>query len=621
MRGKKHQKIINNCSFLINYCNIAQNSPKHLYLTSMNKLKTLSYILLAASVAGCNGLGKMAKNYSQVKYEVTPNPLELHGDSVAINIKGTYPAKYFAKKVDAELTPMIKSSSAEHNFKSVTTVGEKSKTNATKINYKTGGSFTYTDRIAYTPDMKAADVMVKANGTQGKKSKELGSVKVADGTIVTPLLVRNDEKVIAAKDQFQRITPANYTGVIYYLINTSNVNPNFKWKDAGITNKTQFTQLDSAMKALAVAPYQFKGFNIMGAASPDGTEKLNADLAENRSKSAAKYLADQMTKNLRKQSKANAKMTVKADSSIFSRTTTNEDWAGFQQLMQTSDMPQKDMILRIVASNADANAREVEIKKMGKAYTEIADRVLPKLRRSEITINADKVGRSDEQISALAISNPDSLSVEEILYAGTLTKDNAQKLTIYRNAERIYPQDWRTSNNVGTILFMNGDVDGAMTQFSKADQLNANNPIVKNNIGAVYSRRGDRTNASSNYASASGAGSEVNENMGILAIRNGNYSAAVSNYSGVNSFNAALAKLLAGDKDGAMSTLDASPDKDSAIGMYLKAVISARKGDANGVVSNLQAATAKDASLKAMAAEDREFIKWFKDANFQAAVR
>lgn len=587
----------------------------------MNKLKTLSYILLAVSVAGCNGLGKMAKNYNTVKYEVTPNPLELHGDSVAISIKGTFPAKYFAKKVDAEVTPMVKSSSAEHNFRSVTAVGEKSKSNGTKINYKAGGNFTYSDKVAYTPDMVASDVMVKAVGSKGTTKKDLGSTKVADGVIVTPLLVRNDEKVISAKDQFVRITPANYTATIYYLINTYNINPNFKWKDAGITNKTQFALLDSAMKALSVAPYQFKGFNIMGAASPDGTEQLNAGLAENRSKSAVKYLADVMTKNLRKQSKANAKMTVKADSSIFSRSTTNEDWAGFQQLMSTSDMPQKDMILRIVASNADANSREAEIKKMGKAYTEIADHILPKLRRSEITINADEVGRSDEQISALAISNPDSLSVEEILYAATLTKDLSQKLTIYRSAERIYPQDWRTSNNVGSVLFMNGDVDGAMTQFSKADQLSANNPIVKNNIGAVYSRRGDRAQASSNYSAAAGAGPEVNENMGILAILNGNYSSAVSNYSGVNSFNAALAKLLAGDKDGAMNTLDASSDKDSAIGLYLKAVISARKGDANGVISNLQAATAKDSSLKAKAAEDREFIKWFKDSSFQAAVR
>lgn len=258
---------------------------------------------------------------------------------------------------------------------------------------------------------------------------------------------------------------------------------------------------------------------------------------------------------------------------------------------------------------------------MGKAYTEIADNVLPKLRRSAITINADKVGRSDEQISALAKSNPDSLNVEEILYAASLTTDNNEKLAIYRSAERVYPQDWRTSNNVGSILFATGDVDGALNQFTKADQLSPSNPIIKNNLGAVYSRKGDRTNAAAAFAEANGAGTEVNENMGIIDIRNGNYSAAVGHYSGISSFNAALAKLLAGDKDGAMSTIDASTDKDSAMGSYLKAVISSRKGDNAGVVSNLTAAISKDASLKSKAAEDREFIKLFNDASFKAVVQ
>lgn len=585
----------------------------------MNKLKTLLYVLLGVAVVGCNGLGKMAKNYSQVKHEVTPNPLELHGDSVAINIKGTYPPKYFAKSVDVTVTPVIKSSSAEHSFKSVTMVGEKSKTAGTKINQKAGGSFTYSDKIAYTPDMKAADVMGKSSGSKGKTTKELGSVKIADGTIVTPLLVKADEKVIVGKDNFQRITPANFDGRIFYLINTSNVNSGFKVKQCNINNKTEFALLDSALKALSLAPYSMKGVSIMGNASPDGKEKLNADLASNRATSSAKYVAAQMSAMMSKATKS--KVKISPDSSMFTKNVTNEDWAGFQQLMQESNMTQKDMILRIVASNTDAEAREMEIKKMGKAYTEIADGVLPKLRRSVITLNADKIGRSDAQISALAKSNPDSLSVEEILYAATLTNDRSEKLSIYQTAERLYPQDWRTSNDVGSVLFMNGDLDGAMTQFNKADQLNAGNPIVKNNMGAVYSRKGDRKNASSNYAAAAGAGSEVNENMGIIDIRNGNYSSAVSHFSGTSSFNAALAKLLAGDKDGAMSTLDASSDKDSAMGLYLKAVISARKGDANGVVNNLKSSIQKDASMKAMASEDREFIKWFNDASFKSAVQ
>jgi tetratricopeptide (TPR) repeat protein len=586
----------------------------------MNKLKTLSYFLLGITVVGCNGLGKMAKNYPKVTHEVKPNPLEMHGDSVAVSIKGTYPPKYFANKVDVAVTPYIKSSTAEHNYKTITNVGEKSETAGNKIPAKAGGGFTFTDKIAYTPDMRASDLMIKSLGTKGKTTKELGSVKIADGVITTPLLVRNDEKAIIGKDAFQRVTPANYQGTIYYLINTYNVNKSFKVKSADITNVPEFKMLDSAIMAINTAPYGLKSVSIMGYASPDGKERVNADLAENRSKSAAKYVASQMTSNMRKADKK-SKATVNPDSSMFSRSVTNEDWGGFQAEMSKSDFEQKDMVLRIVSSNSDPEAREMEIKKMGKAYNEIADQILPKLRRSAITLNGERTGRSDEQISALAQSNPDSLSVEEILYAATLTKDNNAKLNIYKTAERLYPQDWRTSNNVGMVMFATGDVDGAMAEFNKADQLSSGNAIVKNNIAAVYSRKGDRANAATNYAAASGAGDEVNHNMGIIDIRNGNYSAAVSHFGNENTFNAALAHLLAGDNEGAMRTLNGSDDNETAMGLYLKAVISARKGDANGVVSNIQASVQKDPSLKAMARDDREFIKWFNDASFKSAVQ
>ena len=578
----------------------------------MKYIKPLSFILIAAAVAGCNGLGKMSKNASLVKYEVTPNPLEEHGDSVAITVKGTYPAKYFAKKVDLNVTPYVKTSTGEHPFKTITEVGEKSPTTTgNKVNSKAGGSFTYADKIAYTPDMRAGEVMVRVKGAQGKKSKDFEPVKIADATIATPMLVQADEKTIAAKDQFKKVVPANFSGQIYYLINTSNVNPNFKVKDANVSNKPEMAAIDSALKALSVAPYTMKNISIMGYASPDGTEKLNAGLAEARSKSSMKYLMAGFKKRKSPQGQ---------DEAFYNLSSTSEDWQGFQQQMAASDMSQKDMILRIVSSNTDPDAREMEIKKMGKGYTEIADKILPKLRRSAITINAEKMSRTDEQISALASSNPDSLSVEELLYAATLTTDNAKKLTIYKSAERIYPQDWRTSNNVGSITFMNGDVDGAMNAFNKADQLSANNPVVKNNLGACYSRKGDRKNAAAMYASASGAGPELNENMGILNIKDGDYSTAVGNYGSTQSFNASLAKLLNGDKDGAMSTIEASPDKDSAAGLYLKAVISARKGDANGVVSNLKGSVAKDPKMKAMAKDDREFIKWYNDASFKSAV-
>jgi Flp pilus assembly protein TadD len=289
--------------------------------------------------------------------------------------------------------------------------------------------------------------------------------------------------------------------------------------------------------------------------------------------------------------------------------------------MEQSDIAMKDVILRVVASNADPEAREMEIKKMGKAYTEIADRILPRLRKSDITFNAEKVGRSDEQIADLAISNPDVLTVEELLYAGALTEDLNRQKTIYENAERIYPQDYRVANNLGVVHFRLGDRDAAMRQFEKANQLQADNAIVSNNMGAVYMSRNDRAKATERYTAASGAGSEVGENMAAIHILNGKYSAAVSSCSGANTFNCALAKLLNGDQSGASSTLIASPDSDTAIGLYLMAVINARKGDKPALMNNLNASISKDSNMKAMAKDDREFIKWFNDSDFKAAVQ
>lgn len=576
----------------------------------MKYYKIISLFVIAAAVAGCNGLGKMSKNAGTVKYEVTPNPLEMHGDSVAITVKGTYPPKYFAKKVTLTVTPTLKSASGEKAFKSINIVGEKVEGNGTKINMKSGGSFTYTDKMAYTSDMRAADVMVTIKGMKGKTTKDLPSTKIADATITTPLLVKSDEKVLIGKDNFQRITPVTYDGRLYYPVNVSNVNAGFSHKKSGISNKTESAVLDSILKTCSAPNMNLKSVDVMGNASPDGKIDLNTKLADNRSKTSDKFLADRMKK-----------MKMKADSIAMNKSSMSEDWPGFQKLMQESDMGMKDVILRIVSSNSDPEAREMEIKKMGKAYTEIAEGIMPKLRKSNFTFNAEKIGRSDEEISRLAKSSPDSLSVEEILYAGTLTQDNAEKLAIYSAGERIYPQDWRCANNAGMIKFWMKDVDGALAEFSKADQLNANNAIVMNNMGACYRQKGDRAKASEMYAAAMSAGPEVGENMAIVDILNGNYADAVTHCGSGATFNCALAKLLSGDKDGAMTTVDASADKDSAIGLYLKAVISARKGDGSGVISNLTASISKDNSMKAMARDDREFLKWFNDAGFKGIVQ
>ena len=262
--------------------------------------------------------------------------------------------------------------------------------------------------------------------------------------------------------------------------------------------------------------------------------------------------------------------------------------------------------------------RESEIKNISKAYTEISDQILPKLRRSKVHVTAEKLCKTDDVLRTMSAATPDSLTVEELLYSSTLTNDMNTQMTIFNNVARVYPNDWRGPNNAGVLYLNQNKIADAQAQFEKADKLSANNAIVKNNLGIIAIKKGDRAAALALYGSATSAGPEVAYNTANIQVMQGKYSEAVSNYGSYNTFNSALGKVLNKANDAASASIEASQDKDSGMGFYLKAIISARKGDAAGVLSNLKSATAKDASLGKKAKEDMEFVKWFENADFKA---
>ncbi len=454
------------------------------------------------------------------------------------------------------------------------------------------------------PDMKVATLELRAQGAVKTKTKDLPAKKVADGTIVTPLLVRNDEKPVLAKDKFEKTIPRTITGEIFFVISQSQV------RSTEINSK-EMKDLKAFITNGMAKNFTFKGINVSAYASPDGELDKNANLAQDRAKETVKSLMEWAKEKKVKFTNGEAK-------EFYNTVTTAEDWDGFKKAMEASTIKDKELILRVLTMYSDGPTREKEIKNLSKTWAELADKILPKLRRSVITVNADENSRTDAQITALLTSAPDSLSVEEMLYGATLTQDINTKLTIYKTAEAKYASDWRTSNNVGYILILQNKLADAEAEFKKADGLSANNPIVKNNLGICARWKGDRKAAMDLYKSATSAGPEATYNMGVIEIQNGNYGAAVSDFGNNNTFNAALGKLLNGSNDGAMTTIEASPEKDAAAGLYLKAVISARQGKADGVTSNLKAAIIKDATYKQMAKDDAEFIKFRDNADFKA---
>jgi tetratricopeptide (TPR) repeat protein len=570
--------------------------------TTLNVLG-LAFIAMFG-LASCSGLGKMAKKEALVQYSVTPNPAEMHGDSVAVTITVNYPAKYFGKKVVLNVTPQL----GDHKFKTVTLLGEKAEGTGTRISKKTGGSYTYTDKQPYTQDMLDADLKVNATGNVKSKTKEMPSRVVGHGTIITPYLIKNDDKPIIGKDKFEKTTPVAVEGKSYFVISSTSYVNKKDMKGEAMKPVNDFT------KAHASNPnMEIKSITISSYASPDGEAGANANLAEDRFEKTKK---DMMTQSKDKKNPFPAGQ----QEGTYQKQTVAEDWPGFQDEVSKSSIKDKDLILRVLSQYPDGEKREQEIKNMSETYEELKQDILPSLRRSVVTVNAIKHNRTDEQILNFARTAPDSLSLEESLYAGTLTTDLNEKLTFYKNAERKYPTDWRCANNVGCIYLQQNKLADAKAAFGRAAALSANNPIIMNNQAICMRWEGDRKTARETFNKAKSAGPEVSYNLGLCDIQDGKYADALTNFGANTTFNVALAKVLSGDLDGALSTIDKSSEKEDALSYYLKAIIGARKGNKDMLINNLRTAISKDASLKSKAKTDVEFLKYRDDAEFKGLV-
>ena len=561
-------------------------------------IKGLAFIAVAgALVTSCDLL-------KDLQYKVTPNPLEMHGDSVRVQVDVTLPEKGIKKKASAEITPMLGSTA----LKTITIQGEKATGNGNVIQYKPGGKVVYTDVVAYKPEFENANLMVTGKVFKGGKEKEgkFTDTKIADATIVTPFWVNKDFRVILAKDEFRRVTEESTSAQINYDKGKSVVKPG-EMKDADIVSFQNWLAAAQANPKIAI-----KSINVVGYASPEGEEDKNNSLSTDRAEAGKKASMD-----IAKKAK-----NEKAQTEVYSTAGRGEDYPGFKKELEASTMnnDEKQLVIRVLEMHQDPTTRETEMRNMGKTFTYLDKNIFPKLRRSEIITTYDLTGYSDEELKAVSKATPDSLTLEELLFTATLSEDLNEKLRIYQVAAKNFPEDYRTHNNVGAVLYMQNKMSEAKSNFEKANSVK-DNPISKNNLAAIAGASGDRAKAKQLLGQAKGAGQEVSYNWGILNIQDGKYADAVTNFGSEASFNKALAQLLNDSNAEAVKTINASADKESAQGYYLKAIADARDNKIDGVVSNLKSAFAKDGSLKSKALKDREFLKFAENAAFTGIVK
>ncbi|MBN1949854.1 MAG: tetratricopeptide repeat protein [Bacteroidales bacterium] len=568
-------------------------------------LNLLTLGVLAIVLSGCGGVKKMVENSPTVKYDVNPSPLETHAGDVEVTVKTTFPEKYFNKKAVVTATPILKYEGGQTEFESTVLQGEKVEANNQVISWE-GGSYTFTGKVPYNADMLKSELVVDmAVQIKEKDAIPIPGIKIADGVIATPTLVQNKPKAILMPDNFQRVIPETYDAEILYVINKSDV------RNSELKKEEVEAFQEKIAKATKDSTIQIKGAKISSYASPDGELELNEKLSGNRGTSAERYLT-----------RALKKMDVEGYDvkGFLSTIETAEDWDGFKELMEASDIQDKQLILRVLSMYSDPAVREKEIKNISEAYEEIKTEVLPLLRRSQMMINVDNIGYTDEEIAAFSKDAPEKLTVEELLYAAALTDDNAEKLRIYNFTANKFPEEIRAINNVGFVSLAEGDVAGAKAAFEKAKAIK-DTDIVKNNLGAVALADGDLATAEQLFTSAMSAGDAVSYNLGIIKIKQGDYTAAVNYFGNKPSFNAGLAQLLNGDANKCLSTLGELGDTDCAPVYYLKAVAGARSANDQVVISNLRLAIEKDAAMKDYAKKDCEFLKYAGNEAFVGIIQ
>ena len=571
----------------------------------MKKFRSYFILILAAAVmTGCSGLNKMKKNSNLVKYEVTPKVLETHAGVVNVTIKGTFPAKYFDKKTTVTATPVLTYTGGETAFDKVQVLQGESVQANNKLITTTGGDFTYTGTIPYKDAMKMSELVLRIKAVRGKKTLDLGQVKIADGVIATSTLVDKDGKPIMSKDNYVMINSESKLADIHYQINQADINSKeLKAEDIALLKEyIKSVSADSSRK--------LKSTDVSSYASPDGSMKINAPLSEKRGKTADKFIKKEFNK-----------IPVAKTEGFFNEKTTAEDWDGFKSEVEKSTIQDKELILRVLSMYSDPEVRNKEIKNMTSAFEKLKTDILPKLRRSKMAVNVDIVGHSDDQILAQMKTDPAKLTEEEMMRAGSLTKDNNEQLKFYQAAAENNPKDFRAQNNIGYTFMVLGKTDEAIASFEKAKAIE-NNDVIKNNLGFGSLVKGDVAKAEEYFNSMTAATAESKYGLGVIAITKGEYDKAVNDFGTEPSFNLALALYLKGDVAKAKSTLDSMKElckcgKPS----YLKAVIGAKLDDKNYMLSNLREAIGFKADWKAYAKTDLEFGKFFTDDTFKSTVQ
>ncbi|MBN9301853.1 MULTISPECIES: tetratricopeptide repeat protein [Dysgonomonas] len=553
-------------------------------------LSLVAFVAIIATSCGKKTMPPLANSL----FTTNPSPLELVGTKVPVTINGRFPAKWFEKSTTVVVTPVLKYTGGETLGTPYTYQGEKVAGNGIVVPYEAGSAITMKSEFDYIPAMKKSELFLRFDFYRGgKQVVGFGDVKIADGVVATQALANAGTSAPAvAPDAFQRIIKEAYDADIMFLIQRAELR-------SSELNSTNLNAWKELVKEADSNERKKVDVEISAYASPDGGFKLNDQLAEKREKNTTNYLTKEFKKNSI-DTEINAKYTA-------------QDWDGFQKLVQASSLQDKDLVLRVLSMYPDPETREKEIKNISVVYSDLAETILPKLRRSRLLANVEIIGKTDEELKNVAVSgNLGDLTVEELLYAANLNGVSKEK--VYTFVTQKFPNDYRGWNNLGAYYYKNGQNSRAVQAFNKAAEVSSRAAEANMNLALVSLADGNTAKAEQLLGNAAGANS-LGETIGLMYIQKGEYNRAVQSFGNTVSNNAALAQILTKNYSRAQQILDAVPTKDATT-YYLAAIVAARTNSASGVAGNLKSAIQNGVS-PAEIAKDIEFAKFLTNPDIK----
>ncbi|MCS6895054.1 MAG: tetratricopeptide repeat protein [Bacteroidia bacterium] len=587
---------------------------KHRLMRAKAHYRLLGAVGLAMSASLLTNCAK----FKGTTVSISPNPLEVHADSVKYSGKVTIPPKSgFRPKSNYTGKLVIKNGGQRYEIRTINISADQYPKKQLK---KEGVTLTTQGVFAFQEGMDGG-MMVAENSYERKgKNFDLPDFDLAPCCITTSRLVDARPYVLFEQHTYVSKRTITMEALFQFPKNVHLIQPG-EYERQSIKDIVAFFQKKFPATSITLAGY----------ASPEGRFRRNQFLSLNRYKEVQKWLTEQMRKEGYKEY---------LDSTFFKVSATPQDWEGFKQNLAQTSLPEnvKQQVIQVIASNMTPDAKEQKVMQLVGGAKEV-EFILAPLRRTTVRLEGFSGRLSDQQIDSIAnaflsgsISQDalhNALMQEELYFATTRQTDAMRRERLLKAYTARYGQDHRSLNDLGALAIQAGRIDEAADYLNSANRLSSNNPAILNNLGLVYAARKEYAQAAQNFQASYAARPtpEAAFNLGVIYEKTAQYAAAAEAFNNAGDlprarYNAGLSRLLMNDLAGAKVALERAVQQDPnhALAYYVLAIVGARSADNNLLVTNLRRAVQQDRSLAQKAQKDLEFRKQRESSEFKAAL-